>query len=217
MIKQQTIRKRNNKNNRTKLRNAPMLQLSKNMNLYNKQASAFVNITYPGLIYGYSVSGLYTFTNNADVRYLSFSTITAAAEFTNFATSFANYRIKSCSVIINPLATNVSTSTGTLDRPLLVFGADPQDTNVSTNPTNSSFICRDQNHLFNANANVVKSVTFSFPGIGTGTNIWKDTDQQPDRGVFYIGNNSTTNWFGGGNVVIFEYYINLLIEFRATK
>lgn len=217
MIQNKISRKRNNANNRQKLRNAPMLQLTKNINLYSKQASAVVNITYPGLIYGYQTSGLYTFTNNADVRYLSFGTITAAAEFTNFATSFASYRIRGCSVIINPLAISVSTSTGSLNRPILVFGADPQDTNISTNPTNSAFIVRDQNHLFSPNSNVVKSVTFTFPGVGTGTNIWKDTDNQPDRGVFYIGCNDTTNWFGGGNVPVFEYYINLLIEFRATK
>lgn len=215
MIKVQ--RKRNNVKNRNKLRSAPSLQLSKQINLYNSQASAVVNITYPGLIYGYQTSGLYTFVNNSDVRYLAFSTITAAAEFTNFATSFSNYRIRSCSVIINPLANNISTSTGALNYPLLVFGADPQDTNISTNPTNSSFICRDQNHYFSSLSNVVKSVTFTFPGTGTGTNIWKDTDNQPDRGLFYIGNNSTVNWFGGGNVPVFEYVLNLLIEFRGTK
>lgn len=212
-------RKRNTNNNRSKLRNAPMLQLTKSINLYSKQASAIVNITYPGIIYGYTTSGLYTFTNNSDVRYLAFGTITAAAEFTNFASSFASYRIRSCSVIINPLANNVTTTLGSSasQLPLLVFGADPQDLNINTNPTNSAFIVRDQNHLFSSTSNQVKSVTFTFPGVGTGTNIWKDTDTQPDRGVFYIGNNDTINWFGAGNIPVFEYYLNLLIEFRATK
>lgn len=211
------LKRSNKQNKRVTLRNAPSMQLSKQINLYNQQATAFVNITYPGLIYGYSVSGLYTFTNNADVRYLAYGTITAATEFTNFAASFANYRIKSCSVIVNPLSNNVRTSTGVLDLPLLVFGSDPQDLNISTNPTNAGFILRDQNHLFSTTSNLVKSVTFTFPGVGTATNIWKDTDTQPDRGLFYIGNNATINWFGGGNVPVFEYYINLLIEFKGTK
>ncbi len=217
-MKRQTNKRRNNNKNRIALRSAPVMQLSKQLNLYGpKSATAMVNITYPGLIYGYSVSGLYTFTNNADVRYLAFSTITAAAEFTNFATSFANYRIRSCSVIINPLYRNVGTSTGTLQLPLLVLGCDPQESNLSTNPTNSAFILRDQNHLFSSQNNVVKSVTFTFPGVGTGTNIWRDTDTQPDRGVFYVGCNATNNWFSGGNVPVFEYYMNLLIEFKGTK
>jgi len=200
-----------------KLRSAPIMQLSKNVDLYSRQASAVVNITYPGIIHGNSVTGLYTFANAVDTRVLSFSQIAAAAEFTQFASSFSNYRVKSCSVIINPLFNNIGTSTGNLSLPLLVFGCDPQDPNIGTNPTNNTFILRDQNHLFNSSANLVKSVTFNFPGTGTGTNIWKDTDSPPDRGVFYIGNNSTINWFTAGNVPVFEYYINLLIEFRGTK
>lgn len=210
---------RNNKNKKQQLiqHSAPMLQLSKQINLFSKQTSAMVNITLPGVIYGYSTSGLYTFTNNADVRYLAFSAVTGVTEFTNFAATYANYRIRSCSVIINPLYNNVGTSTGALQLPLLVMGCEPEDSNIGTNPVNADFIVRDRNHLFSSLSNVVKSVTFTFPSTGINTNMWYDTDNQPSRGLFYIGNNSTTNWFGGGNVLVFEYYINILVEFRNIK
>lgn len=210
------MKKKNTQKNRQKLRNAPIMQLSKQLNLYDKQTSAIVNITYPGYIYAYSTSGKYTFTNNSDVRYLAFASVQSAVEFTNFATVYNNYKIRSASVIINPLSVNTSLSSGKYPLPLLLFGADPQDPNTSSNPTNSTFIIRDNNHIFSPSSNVVKSVTFTFPGTGVGTNIWKDTDSLSDRGLFYIGNNDALNFFSD-NFPVFEYYINLLIEFRGAK
>lgn len=195
------------------MRTAPSMQLSRNINLYSNRASAAVNISFPGIIYGYTTSGLYTFTNNADVRYLSFNAICSATEFTNFASAYMNYKIQSCSVIINPLSVN----TGTTLYPLLSLSCEPEDSSISTNPTNSDMILRDQNHLFNAQANTIKSVTFTFPSVGVNTNIWQDTTNLPSKGIFTIGNNSTTNWFGGGNVAVFEYMISLLVVFNGAK
>lgn len=214
-VKVQRTRYNNkNKNNkRNQMRALPFQQLKRHVNLFNKSTSLMVNISYPGIIYGYSVSGLYTFTNNSDVRYLAFGTICSAVEFTDFAGSFMNYRIRSCSAIINPLSVN----TGTLQLPMLVLSANPENTNVSTNPTNSALIVQDKTHLFNPQSNIIKSVNFTFPSTGLNTNIWYDTTNTSPSGLFSIGNNSTINWFGGGNVAVFEYMIALQIEFANPK
>lgn len=210
MIKIQN--KKANKKNKNQQRSAAVMQLTKNINLLDKRTSAVVNITFPCTIWTYTVSGLYSFTNNSDTRLVSFNQIASASEFTTFASAYTMYKISSCSVIINPTIINTSTTA----YPMLHVSCEPEDSSLS-NPNNSNFITRDQNHLFSPYSTAVKSVTFTFPSVGLLTNIWTDTSTLPSKGAIYIGSNNATGFAFGSNQLIFDCLINLQIHFAAAQ
>jgi len=161
------------------------------------------------LIYAYNATDLYSFNTGADTRYFSFAGL-FSTEFTNFATVYNNYKILSVSCIITPMYSSSSTIT----YPLLQVGCDPE---VATpgNPTNSSFIFRDTNHLFTAKAVAPKSVTFTFPGTGITTNVWKSTADTPS-GCLYIGNQTSTGIFSSTGIA-FEGLFSALVKFANVK
>jgi hypothetical protein len=196
------MKRRNNRNSK-KAKNAPRLQLSKQINLFTKSDSAYVNISYPVFIYGYSVSGLYSFSGISDSRSIGFTSITGSTEFSNFSNVYKNFRIRSCSIIVAP------TSQGSV-APILYCGLDPEST--TGNPTNSDFIMRDKVHMFTNVANTCKSCTFKVPGVGTTTNIWLPVSATP-AGQFVIGNNTYTGIFSSTSV-IFDCQLSFLVEFN---
>lgn len=200
---------RRNRNAR-RAKDAPQMQLAPRLNLLRTNNS-FVNISYPVFMYAYTTTDLYSFSTGADQRTFTFAQITGATEFTNFAGVYSQYRIKSVSIIVQPL----KLSTVTNSYPMLVIGCDPEIASPA-NPTNSSFILRDTNHFFSANALMPKSVTYNLAQIGTTTHIWKSTSDSPG-GTLLFGNNTGTGIFGGGNQLVWEMYISLLVEFSNAK
>jgi hypothetical protein len=203
-------KKKSNKRNK---QTAPRLQLTSLVNLYAKTTSAMVNISYQTYVLSFATSTLYSFSDTSDQRGLPFSTICGSSEFTAFAGAYLNYRIKSCSVIINP---TYSSNTFNDPLPMLSLSCEPQD-GTSTNPTNAAFILRDQNHLFSHQSIAPKSVTFTFPTVGVNTNIWQDTDTLPTKGSIYIGNNPANQFSSTGGIPHFDALISLLVEFNSAK
>lgn len=205
----QSKSKRTNKNKKQ----APQLQLSQQISLLNSRSSAYANISYPFLIYGYNGSDLYSTTNVGDIRFIAFSAVLGSNEFTNFGTVYSNYRVKSLSLIVNPMVSR----TAVANCPLLQVNCDPE-ANISANPTNSAVILRDTNHLFSAQAVVPKSVTFTFPGVGTSTNIWKSVADLPLGGITF-GNNIAPvgSAFFAATTLVFEVCMTLLVEFNNAK
>jgi hypothetical protein len=93
---------------------------------------------------------------------------------------------------------------------MLVVGIDPMG--PGANPTNANFILRDTNHFFSSTAIAPRSVSFSFSGIGTSSNIWH-TVTDTIAGAVYIGNLTSTGIFSS-NFVAYELYISMLVEFN---
>jgi len=205
------MKRNNKKSNKNKNQiSAPRLQLSNQINLFNRRASAFINVTTTALVYGYFTTAQFSFNSGSDVRFIAFSTITASTEFGNFSAVYADYRIKECSVIVSPLLGS-SAYTGAV--PMLLVGCNPLSN--TGNPTNSEFILRDNTHMFSHSAILPKSVKFTFSGVGTSSNIWQPVSATP-TGELYIGGVT----FGGlysTTGAQFEMYINLLIEFNNIK
>jgi hypothetical protein len=69
--------------------------------------------------------------------------------------------------------------------------------------------------LFSPNAIVPKSITFTFPGVSSNTNIWQATQTVPD-GVVYLGNNLVSSSFSATNQ-IFDVSLSARIMFRGPK
>lgn len=207
MIKLQRNRgnRRNNKIRGHKT--APQMQLSKNINLLSKSTSAWVNISLPLFVYAYDPSDLYSFSGSSDVRSYAFSTITAATEFTNFATVYNDYRLHSVSFNVTPM------SNSSVALPSLVCGIDPEAS--SGNPTNATFILSDHTRLISPVANGHRSVNFRFPGVGMSSNIWLPVTTAPS-GSFYIGNNTATGLFSS-TILAYDAMLSLLIEFNNIK
>lgn len=199
MIKRSN-RTRRNKNNH---KNSTQIQLSKNINLFGKGSSAYINVTYPAFIYADSATDKYSFSGVSDIRSIAFSTITAATEFTNFATVYSNYRIHSLSFIVTPMELVTSC-------PILYVGLNPEA--AAGNPNNSTFILRDKTHMFSPVSVSMKSVTFKVPGVGITTKIWLPVSATP-AGEFLIGNNTFGGIFPSG-IVVFDCQLSFLVEFN---
>ncbi len=203
-------RKQNRRNNFRKNvhKTAPMLQMSKNINLFSKQTSAWVNITVPLVVYSFNTSDLYSFSGISDVRAYAFNTITAATEFTNFASVYTNYRLHSVSVLASPMLKEPTDF-----KPMLVVGIDPEAS--SGNPTNTDFILKDHNRLICPRATNITSCNFRFPGVGSSTNLWLPVGTAPS-GSFYIGNNGYTGLFSTTEPT-FDVVLSIQVEFNNIK
>jgi len=197
------MKRKTNNNRRNQRRNAPSLQLSRRTNIFSSNTSAYVNISYPVFVYGYQPSALYSFSGSADIRSISFSTIISGTEFTNLASVYRNYRIKSLSVIVTPMEL-------TTYMPILYCGVNPEGT--GGNPTNSNFILSDKAHIFSPVSNGCRSVTFSIPGVGISTNIWSPVTST-HNGEFIIGNN-TVNGLFTSTAFAWDCQLSLLCEFN---
>ncbi len=205
--------KRHNNNNFKKRRNpkgkknAPSLQLGRNVNLMRSAGTA-LNLIFPAVIFFRQASSNYSFATSSDLRFLSFASIlTNSAPFSQFTNVYSEYKIVSSALVITPY-TGVQTA-GSFN--FLYVSCDPQG--VATNPTNSTVIANQTSHLFTPVATGIRSVSFTFPGIGSSMNIWLDTSQTP-TGCFYIGNNTMSNT---NNTNMFDCSFSIRVLFRTTK
>jgi len=193
--------------NKNKSKNAPELQLSKQLSL--NTGGVKLNVIAPVTITAYSTSGNYSFSNGSDVRALAFSSILSGSGlFADFAAVYSQFKIISASIIVCPYLSN-GVLTDLL--PMLYMSCD--STGIGSNPSNSDILSSQSAHLFSATAVSPRSVTFRFPGVSTGVNIWLETSASP-AGAMYIA--STNTVFSTSNKA-FDCSASLVVAFRTLK
>jgi len=123
---------------------------------------------------------------------------------------YSEMRIRSLAVTVIP--TRLPTSTSGLYTSLLVT-VSPESTTAS-NPTNSVILGSPSAYTFDIGAVVPRTFKFTFPGVGTGTQIWISTSSTPG-GMLYIGN-SLGN-FADSGLIVWEMHFMMDVEFRRLK
>jgi len=200
---------RRNKNKKQQTRDAPSYQLSRRLDVM-KTAATSLNLLVPATIYGKNTSGQYSFSTGSDTRYFTFSQILAsAAPFAQFVNVYSEYKITGASVAISPYSGIASSSVQAC--PMLYLSVDPQSS--SGNPTNATITGNQTSHLFTTVQTNVRSVAFSFSGIGSNMNLWLDTSVTP-QGAFFIGSIGGTYTT---NPIVFDCSFSLKVVFRTTK
>jgi len=181
----------------------PSTLLSNSVNLY--QVRSRINISLAASIYTYTSTGLYTFANASDDRATTFAQMIAGVEFSTYSMVYKNYRIVGASIVLTPVI-GIPTTAGSIG--FLYFCVDVNAT--AGNPTNSSFILKDNNHVFSPVSIAPKIVKYNLKSVGKDTDVWLDVSTVPD-GQFVIGNNPspgiTTNY------LVFDAQLQLQIEF----
>jgi len=206
--------KKNNRNRQRKRndKTAPQLQLGKKINLFNNNTGCKLNVSYPLTVSYSSSTGLFSLNGNtSDIRYLDFSTIlNGTAPFSDFLVVYQDYRIKSVSAIVVALPGIETLSTIAIKS--LFMTCDPELT--GSNPNNTTLITNSSAHIFSPNATTIKSVTFSFPGIGLGSHVWIPTTTAATGTIFFGSQNMG---MGGTLTAAYEVFCSLLVEFKNLK
>lgn len=196
--------KKINRKNKPK-NNAMIVKLSRQMNLFNKKDNVTVVINNQANIYWYTVTNLYSFANGSDVRNYNVGTALTSNTFTKMASVYADYRVKSIAVTLNP---TISYTLSNEAIPMLYLGCDPQ---IVSNPTNSNFIESELVRLFSPYSVAPQFVKFLFPGVGVNTNLWIPVTQTTG-GSILIGNNPT-GYALGSDEIVFDVCIGVVVEF----
>jgi hypothetical protein len=209
MIRKRLIRNKNkNKNGpniRTHLRNVIPISFGK--------IRRTINI--PLQIPTYHTSNHYTFANASDTRYLQFSTVMSALEFSNLASVYQSYRICSASCLVCPGWNGNSADTALNFLPMLYVNVQPSKTGI--NPTNLEVIAADDSHVFSAYATITpQTASFSINQPGSQAYLWLDTASLPTTGNFVIGD-SGTSMAGTNDFYIFDCIFSLTIELKDPK
>jgi len=178
------------------------------MNVFRSQAGVLINIIAPATIFGNSTSDLYSFSNTSDVRFLNLSSITTSL-YNDYIALYSEFRIVSASLIVAPVPGT------TLDRPGMLYVTFDPDAAGSANPNNLVVTSTENAHLFAPTAVVPSDITYTFPGVGVGTNIWQSTTTAP-AGTFFLGCNLLSSTFTA-TAIVFDASVSFRVQFRAPK
>jgi hypothetical protein len=207
--------KRNNNRKRKQNkgnRNVTNQQLSNNVNLFqNKGVIVPLKSVIPIKCSAGLATGLYTFSAGSDVRFLAFGQIlvNAPSPFSDFLSLYSEMRIKSLNLMLTPIRSTTFVGQYTS----LFISVDPDSSTSPSNPTNNTVIDSPSSSMFDYNSISPKSVTYKFPGVGLGGNIWVSTSASI-QGSIYIGN-MVCAAIDSSN--IWELVCNLIVEFRQLK
>jgi hypothetical protein len=135
------------------------------------------------LVYSYTTSGDYSFSASSDIRYLTFATLAGGSIFSDYSTLYKNVKIIQAAVLVVPFKNGPSTAMG-----MLSIGCDPNILvgNVA-NPTNGILNNSQAVRYFSPNSTIVDRATFTWKGIGAGSNLIENISTALD-GAFFIGN-----------------------------
>jgi hypothetical protein len=175
-----------------------------------------IPINYSAVIYVGPVASTYnyTFTAGSDVRYLALSTIEGSTQFTNYASIFSQYKVVSVKVILSPLKIVTETTALFQSCGSLFCSVDPNETSV-VNPTNSVLTTSNDAHMFSPNALEPRSCVFNFPGVGTNSNVYTNTDLLTGGGIYIGAITSATSTLAG--TAIFDALFEVVVTFREIK
>jgi len=148
-----------------------------------------------------------------DTRYITFSSIlgNAPSPFPDFLSLYSEMRIRSLAVTVIPM--RLSTSWTGVYNSLLVT-VSPEAVSAS-NPTNSVITGSPSAFTFDIGAVIPKTFKFTFPGVGTASQIWISTSTTPN-GALYIGN-LAGEYFVDTGLTVWEMHFMMDVEFRRLK
>lgn len=185
-------------------------QMSKSINLYKGQgANIPVKVVLPLYYVNALGTGKYTFLATTDTRFATFASILANAPspFSNFLSLYSEMRISGLQVTISAIR-NVQPYTN------LYLTVDPEASASVTNPNNSIVVGSPSSAIFYYGEVQPRCVSYSFPGVGFGGNIWISTSSVP-LGAVFIGNITPTST--ATNDIVWEVIFNMRVEFRLLK
>jgi hypothetical protein len=148
-----------------------------------------------------------------DTRYISFSSIlgNAPSPFPDFLALYSEMRIRSLAVTVIPMRLSPSWSGSYTS---LLVTVSPEAVSPS-NPTNTVILGSPSAFTFDIGAVTPKTFKFTFPGVGTGAQIWISTSSTPS-GALYIGN-LVNDYFTDMGVTVWEMHFMMDVEFRRLK
>jgi len=147
-----------------------------------------------------------------DTRFIDFYTIisNAPSPFSDFLSLYSEMRIRDLVITVIPIKLP-SSSSGSYSS--LNVTVSPEIT-ASSNPTNSTVLDTPSAFSFDYNAVNPKTFRYTFPGVGTGSQIWISTGATP-VGSLFIGNMVTSSFDEGD--IVWEMHFNMNVEFRRLK
>lgn len=155
----------------------------------------------------YTGSGLYSFANGSDIRYLAFSTVLASTEFSNMAFSYRQYRIRGIRMTAVPVAYFVYTN------PTPGLYANVLLATTPANPTNLSVVQSDTSRLYNPSAATMETCEWNLRQASTVTNTWLDIAAAITVGEIVIGCNPSFGF--SSSAIAFDLKIDVLVEFTT--
>jgi len=184
----------------------------------NTRQQKFFGILIPlkSVIPVYAIStlgtGLYSFLTTGDTRFIDFYTIigNAPSPFSDFLSLYSEMRIRDLVITVIPIKLP-SSSTGSYSS--LSVTVSPEFT-ASSNPTNSTVLDTPSAFSFDYNAVSPKTFRYTFPGVGTGSQIWISTSANP-IGSLFIGNMVTSSF--DESAIVWEMHFSMNVEFRRLK
>jgi hypothetical protein len=172
-------------------------------------------ITYEASIFGNYTTSIYSLSGGSDIRFLSYSTILGASEFTNTALLYKNYKIKALSVTLCPVSVFAQTSSIVYYVfPMLYISTDPDNTSAS-NPTNNTIGFSDTAGIFSPLDPQVRQKSWNLAGISNNTDIWLPVAQVSSvPGQVYFGSKSIYSSTGTTtNTLVFDVRFELIVDF----
>jgi hypothetical protein len=148
-----------------------------------------------------------------DTRYITFSSIlgNAPSPFNDFLSLYSEMRLRSLAVTVIPLRLS-SSYTGSYTS--LLVTVSPEVVSAS-NPTNTVITGSPSAFTFDIGAVSPKTFRFTFPGVGTTSQIWISTSTTPS-GALYIGNTQGDHFTDEG-VIVWEMHFMMNVDFRRLK
>jgi hypothetical protein len=163
----------------------------------------------------YHTSTHYTLAAGSDTRYIQFSTVLSALEFSTLAAAWQSYKIIAAAALICPGWNGNSADTALNFLPMLFMNIQPSK--VGINPTNLEVLASDDSHVFSAYSTIKpQTVSFDLKQAGLTTDIWIDSASLPTAGNFVIGD-SGISMAGTNDFYIFDAIISLTVLLRNTK
>jgi len=158
-------------------------------------------------------TGLYSFVSATDTRYIDFYTIigNAPSPFSDFLSLYSEMRIRDLTITVIPIKLSSYSYSGSYSS--LSVTVSPEFT-ASSNPTNTTVLDTPSAFSFDYNAVSPKTFRYTFPGVGTGSQIWISTGATP-LGSLFIGNMVTSSFDEG--VIVWEMHFSMNVEFRRLK
>lgn len=201
-----TNKRNNRKNKQNERRND---QLNPRVNLYSNKDGAQIKMRVVVPIYYNGSTTRYSFQSATDVRHFAFSDmLLGVTPFSDFLAVYQQVRIKGIDITVNPIR-YVEPYTN------LYITADPEIANASiTNPSANTVINSPKASLFSYIEVMPRTVSYTFPGVGLGGNIWVEAGSTIN-GAIYVANIQTTN--GNAGDIVWEVGLTITAEFRLLK